>query len=582
MKILERELNKEQLEIAKAAAEGRSLVVIAGPGTGKTHLLTHVAAHRVRTSHPAPWKVLCLTFSVEATKQLRTRLREPALGIRAPSRLEIANFHQFGSRLLGAYGHHLKGPDGTPWPRQAQVLDEAEARDLAVEVIAAANIQGVNPSQAAEAIHRYRYEGAQTLRPPRGTFEDILRAYEERLWRERVRDFDDLVLHATRLLEEQPRIAGILAETFRFIVVDELQDSSMQQMQLVWLIAGKGTTPVFAVGDNDQMIYAWRDAKPRNLTWWENRFGSERHFLLGNYRCAREIVSAADALIQHNPHPENWERPYSLRKNPGAVYSAEAMDVADEAQLVGEIVEAEIARGVQPGEIAVLASKHAAIKAVEDVLRLSGIPRVRVGDDAAEQRPVAKGLRAALTLVVAPDSPRARRRLADVCDAAPDLDEIIELLRDARTCEGFLERLEPKLRRVVQHTEDVEHARKILALAQRESPGEPPTAIGRNIALEWHRLNVQLQRETESVKLMTTLAAKGLGFRVVIVTAFRNGEMPHVYARGQQLLEERRKAYVAMTRAEEHLHLVWSDPGSPYLDEIGAANLTPYDRNGLH
>lgn len=561
MRILERDLDDEQLGIAGDSAS-ESLLVIAGPGSGKTHLLTHVAAYQVRRSHPAGWRVLCLTFSVEAARQMRDRLAERALAVPSHRRIEVANFHQFGMQLLGHHGH-LVG-----WPRDAQILDPLEAQDIAKEVAESLEIRGLSGRDAQDAISRLR----NNRQPapgivPAASLARLRQAYEARLEELRVRDFDDLILHAIQLFDQRPDVAAIVRQTYRYVVVDELQDTSGWQLELVARITGEGATPIFAVADNDQMIYAWRDAREENILEWEQRFAARRVSLLGNYRCPPRIVEAANALIQHNPAPLAREAlPYSrVADREGEILAIHTLGESDEGETVASIVAERLAAGVTPAKIAILASVGFLLEPSATAMTARGLRYVRVGDDPAANSDFARALRAALVLATSSDQARARARLQQLLGRtvpADEVDDVVSELTGLRTMDLLIQRL-AQFGDLSLDDENVVRARQVIALAEREAGVEPPAAVGRRIALDWHRLSRRLQREADAVKVMTTFVAKGLEFNTVVIPGFNQGLVP--YARSGTIpnqswwIEKRREMYVAVTRTEKQLYLMVRD-----------------------
>jgi superfamily I DNA/RNA helicase len=578
VRVLERYLSPEQKGIAELSVE-RNLLVVAGPGSGKTHLLTHVAAYQVRRSHPASWRVLCLTFGKEASKEMRSRLRQPRLEIQQPWRVVVDNFHGFASELLGRYGH-LQG-----WPRDAQIFDDSEAQEVVGEVINELDLRNLTPKAAYDGMKQLRHRRPLTGRVPAPTLAQIRLAYELRMAELKARDYDDLVLHAIRLLDDQPRVAEIVRQTYRYIVVDELQDTSGFQLEFVARLSGEGNTRIFGVADDDQMIYGWRDARAENIDEWESRFGAQRRQLLGNYRCPANIVAAANSLIAHN-RPNVADAPYSLRTDRQGellIAQASANDKETEAELVADIVEAEVARGVAAAEVAILAPNRFLFDHIESALDGRGIACVRVGEDPAAARPLARVLRTALALAVAPTNERGRARLGQLLGFHGDrdgADEAIDSLLDASSVAEMIERVRVRID-LPDDDEDLVHARQIVSLAQREWGGDPPSVIGRRIALEWHRLSVQLQRGQAAVKIMTTFGAKGLEFRTVVLPGFGWGEIPYV-PRGRvftesDLEEERRKLYVEITRSSDRVVFTYrTQSPAELLGEIDSSLLADY------
>jgi superfamily I DNA/RNA helicase len=572
MRILERDLDEEQLGIAVKSAD-HSLLVIAGPGSGKTHLLTHIAAYQLRRSHPAPWRVLCLTFTVEAARQMRTRLASPALAVPQRRRIEVANFHQLGMMLLGHHGHHVG------WPRDAQVLDALEAQELVKEVADEVGLRALSGKAAHEAISRLRNNRSPD--PGAGPAESLIalrEAYEARLSELRLRDFDDLILHSIRLLDDRPDVAEIVRNTYRYLLVDELQDTSGWQLEFVARLSNEGQTPIFAVADDDQMIYAWRDARAANIVEWEKRFGAERVHLLGNYRCPARIVGATNALISHNPAADREALPYSrVTDRPGEILVIHTDGEEFEASTIATIVAERLRAGIPPAKIAILASVGFLLDPAVAALDANGIHVVRVGDDPAAARDFARALRAALVLATSPEQDRARDRLQRLFAervAPAELNGLISELGAHRTTDALIKQL-AEVAGLELDDQDVSRARQVVALAERETGVEPPAMVGRRIALEWHRLSRQLQREAESVKAMTTFVAKGLEFDTVIIPGFNQGLVPYARAGSVQTeawwIEKRREMYVAVTRAENQVNLIVRADRTPsrFMGELG-------------
>lgn len=569
MKILEDCLDPEQLTIAKDS--GRSLLVIAGPGSGKTHLLTHVAAYQVRRSHPANWRVLCLTFSVEAASQMHQRLMDPGLCV-PRRRVEVANFHQLGARLLRSHGHHVG------WPRDAPILGMPDAEDIAKEVATELRLPGLSGKAAHEAISRLRnHREPAAFASSASSLQALRTAYEERLEKLRVRDFDDLILHSVRLLREQPEVTRIVRQAYRYVLVDELQDTSGWQMEFISELTQEGTTSIFAVADNDQMIYGWRDARAENIDEWEGRFSAERRLLLGNYRCPPRIVSLANDVIVHNqPGVDEAKLPYSrVERREGVVRVVHVPSEHDEGVAIAAIVEERLAAGVPKPAVAILASVWFILDPALNGLDALGIPVERVGDDYAAS-PFARLLCAALTLSAMPTHARSRTKVIGAISATVPEDavgEALETIASQRTVGSLIRQLTHMVGLALDDP-DVDRARRVVAMAEREYGVEPPALVGQRLPLEWNRLGRRLQRESDSVKVMTTFGAKGLEFDTVILPGFNDRLVPYV-RQGDKLTAEwwaakRRELYVAITRAQDRLYIMQRDDraASPFLAEL--------------
>jgi superfamily I DNA/RNA helicase len=475
--------------------------------------------------------------------------------------------------LLGHHGHHIG------WPRDAQVLDTLEAQELAKEVADTLGLRALSGRAAQDAISRLRNNRIpDTALVPADSLLALRTAYERRLTELHLRDFDDLILHSIRLLDERPDVAEIIRHTYRYILVDELQDTSGWQLELVARLSNDGQTPIFAVADNDQMIYAWRDARAENITEWEARFGADRAHLLGNYRCPPRIVEAANALIRANPALDREAVPYSrVTDRLGQVLAIHVNDEQDEGSTIASIVMERRKSDVPPAKIAILASVGFLLDPALEALKAAGTHVVRVGEDPAAQSTFARALRAALVLATTPDQGRALDRLRRLLGGrlAPEaVDTLAVELRAYRTMDPLIQHL-ADVAGVPLDDVDVGRARQVVALAERESGAQPPATVGRRIALDWHRLSRQLQREADAVKAMTTFIAKGLEFDTVIIPGFNRGLVPYVRTGTVQTaswwVEKRREMYVAITRTEAQLYLMVRGDRAPsaFMVELG-------------
>jgi DNA helicase-2/ATP-dependent DNA helicase PcrA len=571
MKILHEVLDPEQEKIALDSDESR--LVLAGPGSGKTRLLTNVAAYRVRATPTAKWRVLCITFSVEATNQLRQRLRDPALGVSRPNRLYVANFHQLGAQILHAYA------DRAGWPRTSQMLDNPE--ELIKEVLGELHLGYLNVHGVGNALGRLRNRRAAVRSPiPAETLQRIAAAYDARKHERAVWDFDDLIIRSVELLDRVPAVREILQTMFGYIVVDELQDTSGYQLELLARISNEGETPLFGVADDDQMIYAWRDARPENIAEFETRFGDQERFLVGNYRCPRRIVEAANVIISATrPDGDQRAAESRVKDREGQVLLSLTPANMDHGSMVARVVQQEITDGVPVKDIAVLSAiafKFPDLKLAFDASQPK-IPYVHIGDHSLAATPLARVLLATLNCQDRLDDPAAHNRLLlAISRALPEetREDVLALaarLTGARSPDAALSIARDELAIPADDSAAV-HIRRIVLAATQNTASYSRSFAATSTVLEWNRLDARLRREEQSVKIMTTFGAKGLEFDTVVMPYFETGLAPYrrkdIIADEGWWAEERRKLYVAMTRARYRLIFVCSGEPSPFLGEL--------------
>jgi DNA helicase-2/ATP-dependent DNA helicase PcrA len=524
VRILTEQLDSEQESIALDSA--RNLLVLAGPGSGKTHLLTNVAAYHVRRTPESRSRVLCVTFTVEATNQLRHRLRDPRLGIRASNRIHVSNFHQLGAQILHAYA------DQVGWVRTSQMLGEPQ--ELLREILNELSLGYVRVQGLETALGRLRNRrpGIQGPVPPE-TLSRIADAYEARKVERGVWDFDDLIIRAVELLDRAPRVLQVLQTIFGFVVVDELQDTSGHQLELLARISGEGRTPIFGVADDDQMIYSWRDARPENISEFLERFNAEERYLLGNYRCPPRIVEAANLVIAPTREPGDERVAVSrVVGRRGQLLVAGSPYGADHALLVGQVVRRELDEGVPPEQIAILSAVAFKFKELKPALDAMRIPYVHVGDRSLATTLFARVLLATLSCQQGTPDERARARLLRILAAALPLAEESEILATAErlvatpTSDSALA-LSQEVLSITQDDRDVAHIRRIIRAATMEASAYSRQHTATSILVEWSRLDAKLRREERSVKLMTTFGAKGLEFNTVVMPYFDEELAPY-------------------------------------------------------
>jgi DNA helicase-2/ATP-dependent DNA helicase PcrA len=609
------DLNPAQRE-AVLHVEG-PLLVVAGAGSGKTRVLTHRVAHLIQAHGVKPNEILAITFTNKAATEMRERL-ERMLGHVARA-IWILTFHAACGRMLRREAERLG------YRSNFTIYDQADQIRLVKSCL---EELGKDPKRfTPRGIHTQISNAKNQLITPEEytarvssfwdqTVAEVYELYQRRLFRSNAVDFDDILMLTVQVLERFPEARERWQTTFRHVLVDEYQDTNHAQYRLLQLLAEKHRN-VFAVGDPDQSIYAFRGADIRNILDFERDFGGAGVIALEqNYRSTNRILEAANAVIDNNRD----RKPKQLWSELGEGDPVEVVEVEDE-HAEARFVAAEIARLVESGtsasEIAVFYRTNAQSRVLEDVLVRQGVPYQVIGgprfyeraeirdaiaylavlnntDDAVAlmrianrprrgigdtsiQRLVAHAESLGISLWdatadpegagVATASARAIRSFRTVMEslmsAAQELpvDELVEAVLDRS---GTLEALEAE--RTIEARGRIENLEELVGSAQEfRRRVEEPSLAG---FLE----EVQLQSDQDTlvagepqVTLMTIHNAKGLEYRVVFLIGMEEGIFPHARSiEDNEVEEERRLAYVGMTRAMERLTLTHTTARSLY------------------
>jgi len=603
------------------------LLVLAGAGTGKTRVLVHRMATLVERG-VAPWELLAVTFTNKAAGEMRERLIH-LLGERA-RRMWIGTFHSTCARILRRWGERIG------LARDFQIFDDDDQMKIVGQLI---KEEGCDDAISARSL-LVRFDRAKNKGiDPRdfkthsyvdGFVEAIYPKYQERLRREQAVDFNDLLLHVLRLLDDEeagPR----LALQFGHVLVDEFQDTNRVQYEIASKLAARHRN-IMVVGDDDQSIYAWRGAEPRNLFDFERDFPETTVIRLEqNYRSTSVILDAANAVIAKNleRHPKAL---WTERGHGDPVEWYEANDDRSEAYYVATNIARLIAeQGLSPSDIACLYRTHSQSRALEEQLRRVGLTPEIVGGVGFYERKEVKDVLAYLRLLVNPLSDTSFERIVNTPTRgigestlekvravargkdAPLLEATRAVVRDglgglaaaprkklaaflelvdglsavlaagASVAELMIQIVERSRYREVLEAEDTQEARDRLSnLAElvtvaADFDDETAGADGEGgvshflerLALATPGDEIAATPEERAaqrayrVRLSTVHAAKGLEFPVVFLCGMEDGLFPSLREREDQdenaaLEEERRLAYVAITRAKDRLVLTWA------------------------
>ncbi|HXR11007.1 MAG TPA: UvrD-helicase domain-containing protein [Gaiellaceae bacterium] len=601
------DLNPAQRE-AVLSTEG-PLLVVAGAGSGKTRVLTRRIAHLLAAVGAKPPEILAITFTNKAAAEMRERL-EDLVG--PPARAAwVMTFHAACGRILRreaprlGYRTNFTIYDSADQLRLVKrCLEELDRdpkrftpRGIHSQISNAKN-QLVGPAEYASRVSSFYDQ----------TVADVYELYQQRLFASNAVDFDDMLYLAVEVLERFPEAAERWQSAFRYVLVDEYQDTNHAQYRLLQLLAEKHKN-VFAVGDPDQSIYAFRGADIRNVLEFERDFPGARTIALEqNYRSTNAILEAANGVIRHNR--ERKEK--NLWSDLGEGQPVRVVEVEDE-HAEARYVAAEIAMLVEQGfsgrEVAVFYRTNAQSRVLEDVLVRQGIAYQVIGGPRFYERAEVKDLVAYLQVIDNPydavslvrianrprrgigDSTLARLRayadaqgisLWEATEFADDAGvgaapqkavrafrtmiqscmsgalelEVPELIERVLEQSGFLTTLEAE--RTIEAQGRIENLQELVSLAREwQEQNTEPTLSSFLQEVSLYSDQDAMRGEGSLVTLMTLHNAKGLEFRAVYLIGLEEGIFPHSRSIEEHgVEEERRLCYVGMTRAMEKLTLL--------------------------
>lgn len=611
-------LNEAQRE-AVETIEG-PILVLAGPGSGKTKVLVHRAAYLIKVCGLSPYSIMAVTFTNKAAREMKERLYK-LLGERV-EQITVGTFHAICARILRREG------DAIGIPSSFVIYDEEDQLSAVRQAVRELNLNEklYRPPVLLQAISRLK---AEIVLPsdfnPSTYWEEVLRRvyerYQEILRSHNALDFDDLLLSVVRLWKEAPNVLEKYRHRFLQIMVDEFQDTNMAQYEILRELA-RVHRNLFAVGDEDQSIYRFRGADWRNVVRFREDFPDARIILLEkNYRSTQTILDAAQSIISHNPH-RIPKKLYTERGKGLPIIVYEAYDEAEE----GEFVVREIKRLVDnklysPGDFAVMYRTNAQSRIVEEAFIRHNMPYKLVGAIRFYERKEIKDVIAYLRLILNPMDdislqriinvpprgigPQTVKTLQNIAFAKSlHLYEVLKQVRDdsrhlgfspqiSKALIAFLELLEDLSRAadekdilslldyVLERTgyrdylengslegqerwENIQELRKAAEEYATLPPREGLSAFLEGIALVSDVDN--LEERTEVPVLLTLHMAKGLEFPVVFIIGMEEGLFPHIRSYGdlEEMMEERRLCYVGITRAKDRVYLIYTFRRSPY------------------
>ena len=605
------QLNPVQQEAVKAA--NGPVMIIAGAGSGKTRVLTYRIAYLIECGVP-PHQILALTFTNKAANEMKSRIVK-LVGEKAND-IWMGTFHSVFARIL------RKEAEALGHTRSFSIYDSDDSLQLVKRVMERLNLSKdqFNPNAIRSQISNAKNQlitPQQYSERAKELFDEkaalIYAEYQHQLAKNNSMDFDDLLINPVRLFEKKPDRLERYQYRFKFILVDEFQDTNRAQYAVTKQLSARQRN-VCVVGDDAQSIYSFRGADIQNILSFSKDFPDCQSFRLEqNYRSTKTILAAADKLIHQNQeqiHKNLWTS--NEQGEPVAIL--ECSDDRDEGREIVEVIQHEITeKKLDLKDFAILYRTNAQSRSLEDALRRNGIPYVIVGGIRFYERKEIKDVLAYLRVIVNPKDEESLNRIINypprgigetsldrlqsfatlhglgIFDALKSLDKISDLPdRSKRSLSEFVEFVEKHitLRSEVSLSEFVrslvdelgiltmfKEERTNESMARWENVQESLSAISEfadehpESMLEQFLEEVSLASDIDSyegtrnvITLMTLHASKGLEFPVVVIAGIEEGLLPFysTVIENAELEEERRLFYVGITRAKQKLYLTFA------------------------
>ena len=583
-KLLE-ELNDKQYE-AVINTDGPCLV-IAGAGSGKTKVLTHKIAYIMQENKSAPWNILAITFTNKAANEMKQRV-ENLVGESAKD-MWIGTFHSICVKIL------RKFIDRIGFDTSFLIFDTSDQR---TEISNAKNDMLEPPQYVLRAKGDYRKE----------VISEVYSLYQKKLKENNAIDFDDIINFTIKILTENPEILDYYSSKFKYVLVDEYQDTNKSQFTLITLLASKYGN-ITVVGDNDQSIYSFRGADIKNILNFEKDFpGTKIIKLEQNYRCTGNILNAANEVIKNNPVKYKKQLWTQNEKGNLPTFFCGDNEYDEASYIVEQVNKLRREEYYKYSDFAVLYRMNTQSRAIEDILRRENIPYKIIGGLKFYERKEIKDIIAYLRLIyntsdnlslsriinepkrgigktsldnIAQISEQTGISMYEIIKNAADYGlnrvfvnsrefietmehliskkeetKISDLIKETLNKTGYTKALE--LENTVEAENRIENLEEFLTVAIEFEDESADNSLGdflEGITLTSDVDN--LEEEQDSLTLMTLHSAKGLEFPVVFLVGMEEGIFPGYKSIGEpkELEEERRLCYVGITRAKENLFL---------------------------
>ena len=619
-----KDLNAQQLKAVQTV--NKPVLVFAGAGSGKTRVLTYKVWHLIKEKLFKPEEILALTFTNKAASEMKSRIQESI----SCEGVNVGTFHSIGARMLRM---HISALD-EEYNSSFTIYDTSDQKAVIKEVVENLNLsefKELNVSFLKAQIDKFKNDNISIdkVESEAQTFEDekiveVYRAYCDRLKSNNALDFNDLLLLPIRLLKENAKILNLYQKTWKYVLVDEFQDTNSPQFEIVSLLAGKHKN-ITVVGDDDQSIYGWRGANIDNiLTNFQETFAKNIEIKLEkNYRSTQRILDGAWSVVSNNKNRAEKKLEATRGKGDKISLISTGSD-EEESNAICDSIKSEIKLNKNTfKDFAVLYRTNAQSRSIEQAMVKEGLPYNIVGGTKFYDRKEIKDVLAYLTLVANNNDDIALKRIINFpvrgigeksinifVDLAAkkkiSLFESLEFCRDLKlrgkqqdSIENFynsikkfsnlLETLDPKeLMRTLLEEFNIENYYKNNPAEQdrydniqelKASVDKFSDQIGGNLKDFLQEISLftdidEWDDKENSITLMTVHAAKGLEFPTVFVSGLEQGLFPLVRIDDgpDQMEEERRLFYVAVTRAMNQVYLL----NAKYRRRFGAMNTTSF------
>ncbi|MEK6396445.1 MAG: ATP-dependent helicase [Terriglobus sp.] len=625
-----KKLNPSQLTAAQW--DSGPLLVLAGPGSGKTATLTARVARLVEQSQDDSFRILCLTFTRKAAAEMRERLL--TLVPNAKDRVLLTTFHSFATDILRQHGSHFGlSPD-------FEILEESERVGLVRTVLAEKTdeltkfVSAEKTLTAIDFLLRNVTRDAQIPSLLKDSdagqqLQTLFVRYKELLKQQNCLDYGSILYFCEELLRERPRVSKQLRTVYRYVCVDEFQDTNAAQYKVLQALVPDRDANVFIVGDDDQTIYQWNGASPARVRELEQHYDLTTIQLPENYRCPPEVVALANALIVHNGERSPDKKPLLSMKAGSGVNAIQLLSFEDdlkEAEGIAESVAVRLKTGARPADIVVLARATKLLERVQRALDALSVPshiqRRKSQFESAPMRFVMSALKLALVRSDDVLASMVTKALSDCVEqdsseedlagfsaalngdqlealgalvtdsaaVAKELQDAVSMLVHGRYAEFIQATLAyfDAVERVGRDGGDEQYAeytteRNVWQNIIREIGGEDEAyslSLGQFLQ-ELALANKTPEAPSNSVRCLTIHSSKGLEFLHVYLVGMSEDQLPSFQSKksgddSREMQEERRNCFVAITRTIETLTMSygeryngWRKAPSRFLFEMG-------------